>query len=85
MTEEQMYTRLFLKQTGREKKSEKQGESKDGSQPYASFDCPECVQMASMMLDEELRYYMSKSGIKKKGAKSKDALFKQSNSMTKNG
>lgn len=78
-----MYAKLFLKQIGQDKKKEesKTGEKKDKSQPYASFDCPECVQMASMMLDEELRYYMQKSGLKRKGGKSKDtaALFKQGN------
>ena len=37
---------------------DKKNGSKDDSQPYASFDCPECVQMASLMLEEELRFYM---------------------------
>ena len=51
--------------------------TKDESQPYASFDCPECVQMASLMLEEELRYYMQRShGKRGKGGKSRDALFR---------
>jgi len=55
----------------------------DDSQPYASFDCPECVQMASLMLEEELRYYMQRSQHKKsKGGKSRDALFKYAGNST---
>lgn len=58
-----MYTKLFLKKTGRDNKQQQQkadkgteAKDKDANQPYASFDCPECVQMASLMLEEELRY-----------------------------
>ena len=77
MTEEQMYQRLFLKQANKDQKHENdKDDKKDGSQPYASFDCPECVQMASQMLDEELRYYMATSSGKRKGSKSKDAIFR---------
>ena len=46
---------------------------KDEEQPYASFDCPECVQMASLMLEEELKFYQERHFGKRKG-KSRDAM-----------
>ena len=58
---------------------------KDDQQPYASFDCPECVQMASLMLEEELRYYMQRGHGKKSKGKSRDALFRGNNSINKVG
>ena len=65
MTEEEMYKVLFISpkdhaaKGGRQKdKSAKKEE--DDNQPYASFDCLECVQMASLMLEEELKYYQSR-------------------------
>ena len=60
-----MYSKLFLKDIkmgaahDKDKNARRSSQdTKDESQPYASFDCPECVQMASLMLEEELRYYM---------------------------
>ena len=77
-----MYQKLFFKEqsslvgkngknhsaASNEKKSK--GKAGDDNQPYASFDCPECVQMASLMLEEELRYYMQR-GSGKRGSKGK--------------
>ena len=81
MTEEQIYNKLFLNPISTDKLKEKLSKdeiaSRDASKAYASFDCPECVQMACLMLDEELRYLMSKGHTKRKGGKSKDALFRQ--------
>lgn len=74
-----MYTRLFLSQesgVAKKDKHDKKGDT-DDNQPYASFDCPECVQMASLMLEEELRYYMQRNQHKRsKGGKSRDALYR---------
>ena len=86
-----MYQKLFFKDQLSSSKSvknqaalnEKEKKSKgksDETQPYASFDCPECVQMASLMLEEELRYYMQRgSGKRGNKGKSRDAALFRSN------
>ena len=90
MTEEEMYSKLFFKdqsssgktvknQAANEKEKKSKGKS-DDTQPYASFDCLECVQMASLMLEEELRYYMQRgSGKRGNKGKSRDAALFRSN------
>ena len=79
LTEEQMYTKLFLKQVSKDSsKNDHANEqrNRDQSKPYASFDCAECVQMASLMLEEELRFYMQRNNGKRQKGKSRDALFR---------
>jgi len=42
--------------------------------------------MACLMLEEEIRYYLSKGHTKRKGVKSKDALFRHGTTpVVKNG
>lgn len=38
-------------------RSDSRSDKKDKIQPYASFECLECVQMASLMLEDEIQYY----------------------------
>ena len=69
LTEEQMYFRIFGNQSGlstdktRSQKHKQIEKGKDGhkSAPYASFDCPECIQTAIQMLEEELKTYITKN------------------------
>ena len=64
-----MYFRIFGNQNGmltdktKLQKHKQMNQCKDGlkSTPYASFDCPECIQTAIQMLEEELKTYIIKS------------------------
>ena len=83
LTEEEMYARLFCDTaTGKpgsklsthskqeDKRRSADGKDKPKNAPYASFDCPECIQMANLMLEEELKFYMQRNTFKRKdGAK----------------
>ena len=82
LKEEEMYKRLFLNASSTSAKDragddDKPKKSKDENQPYASFDCPECVQMANLMLEEELRFYLQRNNNKRsKNGKSREALVR---------
>ena len=50
-------------------KQAKEHKERPKNAPYASFDCPECIQMATLMLEEELKFYMQRNSYRKGGSK----------------
>ena len=78
LTEEEMYQRLFCNAGGKpesklstnskqeDKRRADDAKDKPKNAPYASFDCPECIQMANLMLEEELKFYMQRNTFKRK-------------------
>ena len=76
LTEDEMYHRLFgstnpekiqrQAQDDRKLLAMRRSKQNENQQPFASFDCPECVEMAILKLEDEIKLHMHKMPQKRK-------------------